>query len=137
MLYRRYMNYSCLYNNDSTTKLPSKNWRGVVTMSSAMETEFQSASREIKGKPKTTALPLPQHWTTYKNICVCSIIVLLVLLTTFYCKSCSIFNSLLSLSTAFWNLYLKQEGSVCNIFFLYFFLFMSCHTVMQLHGQVV
>lgn len=27
LLYRRYMNYSCLYNNDSTTKFPSQNWR--------------------------------------------------------------------------------------------------------------
>lgn len=34
MLYHRYMNYSSLHNNSSTTKLPSQNWGGVVTMSS-------------------------------------------------------------------------------------------------------
>ena len=61
MLYRRYMNYSCLYNNDSTTKLPSQNWGGVVTISLAMGTTFSQRAGKQKAKAETTAL---QHWTT-------------------------------------------------------------------------
>lgn len=48
MLYRRYMNYSCLYNNDSTTKLSSQNWGGVVTISLAIGTTFSQRAGKQK-----------------------------------------------------------------------------------------
>lgn len=68
MLYCRYMNYSYLYNGDPTTKLLSQNWGGVVTMSSAIETEFiwQAGKQKVRLKQQSFNF----HWTTREYVCM-------------------------------------------------------------------
>lgn len=89
MLYRKYMNYSCLYNNDSTTKLPSQTWEGVLTMSAAVETGF---SRQA-GKQKGSLKQQPLHFLKSQSD------------LDLFTASHALFLSLLSL---------PQEGWVCN-----------------------